>query len=152
MEDAIKIAQKRGFAEADPSLDIEGWDAAAKITALANVMMDARANPKLVDRQGIGGVSQLDIEKAARQRKKVKLIASAVRTGDCVKLSVKPEIIGTDDPFWSVDGTSSALTIKTDLMGDITIVERDPLVTQTAYAVFSDLLLVLESIRSGTIR
>jgi homoserine dehydrogenase len=152
MEDAIKIAQKRGFAEADPSLDIEGWDAAAKITALANVMMDARANPKLVDRQGIGGVSQLDIEKAARQRKKVKLIASAVRTGDCVKLSVKPEIIGTDDPFWSVDGTSSALTIKTDLMGDITIVERDHLVTQTAYAVFSDLLLVLESIRSGTIR
>ena len=152
MEEAVKIAQKRGFAEADPSLDIDGWDAAAKITALANVMMDARANPKMVDRQGIGGVSQLDIEKAARQRKKVKLIASAARTGDCVKLSVKPEIIGADDPFWSVDGTSSALTIKTDLMGDITIVERDPLVTQTAYAVFSDLLLVLESIRSGTIR
>ncbi len=152
MDEAIKIAQKRGFAEADPSLDIEGWDAAAKIAALANVMMDAHTTPKLVDRQGIGGVSQLDIEKAARQKKKVKLIAGATRSGDGVKLSVKPEIIGTDNPFWSVDGTSSALTIKTDLMGDITIVERDPLVTQTAYAVFSDLLLVLESIRSGTLR
>jgi len=151
MDDAIKLAQKRGFAEADPSLDIDGWDAAAKITALANVLMDARTNPKQVDRQGIGGINQADIEKAARQKKKVKLIASAVRIGESVSLKVRPEVIGADNPFWSVDGTSSALTIKTDLMGDITIVENDPMVTQTAYAVFSDLLLVLESIRTGSI-
>jgi homoserine dehydrogenase len=151
MDEAVKIAQKRGFAEADPSLDIDGWDAAAKITALANVLMDAEATPKAVDRQGIAGIGPIDLEKASRQRKKIKLIASATREGDKIRLSVRPEIIGAENPFWSVDGTSSALTIRTDLMGDLTIVETNPLVTQTAYAVFSDLLLILESIRSGTI-
>jgi homoserine dehydrogenase len=152
MEDAIKVAQKRGFAEADPSLDIDGWDAAAKITALANVLMDAEADPTQVDRQGIGGIAPSDIEKATKLRKKIKLIANATRTEEKVELSVRPVIISADNPFWSVDGTSSAITIKTDLMGDLTIVESNPLVTQTAYAVFSDLLLVLESIRTGTIR
>jgi len=151
MEDAIKLAQKRGFAEADPSLDIDGWDAAAKITALANVLMDAEATPREVDRQGIGGITSVDIEKAMRLKKKIKLIASATRTGEDVKLTVRPEVISAENPFWSVDGTSSAITIRTDLMGDLTIVESNPLVTQTAYAVFSDLLLVLESIRSGSI-
>ncbi|MGQ9587743.1 MAG: homoserine dehydrogenase, partial [Thermoplasmata archaeon] len=53
MEEALGGAQKRGIAEADPSLDIDGWDAAAKITALANVLMDADNNPKSVDRKGI---------------------------------------------------------------------------------------------------
>jgi homoserine dehydrogenase len=152
MDEAVKTAQKRGFAEADPSLDIDGWDAAAKIAALANVLMDARENPKAVERQGIGGITQADVDRVFKQRKKLKLVARATRTGERVKLTVGPEVIGSDDPFWSVDGTSSALTIRTDLMGDITIVERDPLVSQTAYAVFSDLLLVLESIRSGSIR
>jgi homoserine dehydrogenase len=152
MEDAIKVAQKRGFAEADPSLDIDGWDAAAKITALANVLMDADARPGDVDRQGIGGITTVDIEKAARVRKKIRLIANASREGEKVKLTVRPEVISAENQFWSVDGTSSALTIRTDLMGDLTVVESNPQVTQTAYAVFSDLLLILESIRSGTIR
>ena len=151
MDDAVKTAQKRGFAEADPSLDIEGWDAAAKIAALANVLMDAREKPSFVDRQGIGSITQVDIDKASKQKRKIKLVARAARVGDKVKLTVGPEVLGADDPFWSVDGTSSALTIRTDLMGDVTIVENDPTVGQTAYAVLSDLLLVLESIRSGTI-
>ena len=152
MDDAVRDAQKRGFAEADPSLDIDGWDAAAKITALANVLMDAEATPEDVDRQGIGGVTPADVEKAARTKKKIKLIARASLEGDKVKLTVKPEVLSAENPFWSVDGTSSAVTIQTDLMGDLTIVESNPLVTQTAYAVFSDLLLVLESIRSGSVR
>ncbi len=65
--------------------------------------------------------------------------------------SVKPETVEADNVFWSVDGTSSGLTIKTDLMGDITILEGNPLVTQTAYGVLSDLLLVVEGIRTNTI-
>jgi homoserine dehydrogenase len=131
VEQAVRAAQAGGFAEADPSLDLEGWDAAAKITALANVLMDAD-------------------EMASGLHKKFKLIARAEAVGEAVRLSVKPEMIGADSPFWSVDGTSSALTIRTDLMGDLTIVETNPRVTQTAYAIFSDILSVLDSIRAGT--
>ena len=151
MDDAIKDAQRRGIAEADPSLDIDGWDAAAKITALANVLMDAETTPKAVDRKGVREITSRELKAAKDSGKKLKLIASAKPTADGVRLVVRPELTGPESPFWSVDGSSSALTISTDLMGDITVIESGGEVTQTAYAVLSDLLLIIESIRAGTI-
>jgi len=151
MDQAIGEAQNRGFAEADPSMDIEGWDAAAKITALANVLMDARTDPSAVERKGIRDLTVDDVRKVTASGKKIKMIATARPTADGVKLRVAVEQIGQDHPFWSVDGTSSALTISTDLMGDITIVESNPTVTQTAYGVFSDMLLIVEAIRADSI-
>lgn len=151
MEEAIKQAQVRGFAEADPSLDIDGWDAAAKITALANVLMEADANPKEVQRKGITEIRPEDIQKASRDNKKIKQVASATVGDAGVSLKVEPVTIGPGDPFWSVDGTSSAITIKTDLMGDLTMIESSPTVTQTAYAIFSDMLLIVNATRAGTL-
>jgi len=151
MDEAVKEAQRRGFAEADPSLDIDGWDAAAKITALANVLMGAGMTPQSVVRQGIRDIGAEELLTEARNGKKIRLVATAKREGDGVELTVRRESVTSDDPFWAVDGTSSALTIRTDLMGDITVLETDPTVTQTAYAVFSDMLLTVESIRSGTL-
>ncbi|MCU0859171.1 MAG: homoserine dehydrogenase [Thermoplasmata archaeon] len=151
MAEAIAEAQRRGFAEADPSLDIDGWDAAAKITALANVMMGARMTPQRVEREGIRGTGTDELARAKKDGARIRLVAAAKREGDGVRLTVRKEAVRPEDPFWAVDGTSSALTIRTDLMGDITILETDPTVTQTAYAVLSDMLLVVESIRAGTI-
>jgi len=151
MEEAIKQAQAGGFAEADPSLDIDGWDAAAKITALANVLMDAGTNPKKVDREGIRSITATDLGNAKKGGRKIKQIARATREGEEVQLRVKPELIDSGSPFWSIDGTSSAVRLKTDLMGEIAVSEIGPSVTQTAYAVFSDILLIMESIRSGTL-
>ncbi len=151
MKEAVAEAQRKGIAEADPSLDLDGWDAAAKITALANVLMGADTTPRAVDRKGVGGITLADIEAARTQGKKIKLIASAARVDGKVMLKVEPLSIGSEHLFWSVDGTSSALTLKTDLMGDLTIFETGPGITQTAYAVFSDLLLTVESIRNGTL-
>jgi len=151
MEDAIKEAQAGGFAEAEPSLDIDGWDAAAKITALANVLMAAGSNPKKVDREGIRHVSDVDLKNAKSDGLKIKQIARATREGDDVRLQVKPELINSSSPFWSIDGTSSAVRLKTDLMGEIAVSEINPSVTQTAYAIFSDILLITESIRAGTL-
>ncbi len=151
MQEAIEDARKMGIAEADPSLDIDGWDATAKITALANVLMDADKNPKNVDRKGIREIGIDDMKAAADHGKRIKLIATAGVLGEDIALRVRPELIGPDSPFWSVEGTSSALTISTDFMGELTIYENNPGLTQTAYAVFSDLLLVVESIRSGSI-
>jgi homoserine dehydrogenase len=81
---------------------------------------------------------------AAGRGMKHKLIASAERSCGVVRASVRPEQVGPDDPFWSVKGTSSAVTLETDLMGELTIVERDPTLAQTAYAVFSDMLLIAD--------
>ncbi len=151
LDDAVKEAQRQGIAEADPSLDIEGWDAAAKITALANVLMSAGLTPHDVTREGIGKVSQDQIASAGSAGEKIRLVARAERTDSGISASVAPVRVRPDSPFWSVDGTSSALTISTDLMGDLTILETNPAVTQTAYAVFSDLLLIAEWIRCNSL-
>jgi homoserine dehydrogenase len=151
MQDAIALAQKNGFAEADPSLDIDGWDAAAKIAALANVMMDAGSNPRKVKRTGIRDITREDLSRAAAEGKRIRHIARARLAEGGVDMEVKPERVGADDFFYALQGTSSAVTITSDLMGDITIAGGSPMLAQTAYAVFSDLLLVLESIRAGTL-
>ncbi|UCE90860.1 MAG: hypothetical protein JSV90_05360 [Methanobacteriota archaeon] len=147
MEEAIMETQRRGIAEADPSLDLDGWDASAKITALANVLMGAASTPDRVDRTGIRDVRSDDLLAAVADGKKMKLMARAERKGSEVVTTVAPEAVDSSSLFWAVDGTSSALTISTDLMGDITVLETNPWIAQTAYAVLSDLLLIAEWIR-----
>ncbi len=151
MESAVKEAQAKGIAEADPSLDLDGWDAAAKITALANVIMDAGLTPKDVEREGIRAMTLERVKEAAARGGRIRLIARAERAGGDIKLTVKPEVVTPENLFWSTEGTSSALKFKTDLMGDLAIVEIGPGTTQTAYAVFSDMLMTVEAIRAGTL-
>jgi homoserine dehydrogenase len=148
MDEALDVARRIGVTEEDPSLDIDGWDAAAKIAALANVLMGAGTNPRKVDRTGIRGISTGDALKAAGRGMKYRLIAGAERSGGAVRTRVRPELVEPDDHFWSVDGTSSAVTLETDLMGELTMVERDPTIAQTAYAVFSDILLIADALRN----
>ena len=148
MEDALNDAIRLGVAEADPSLDVDGWDAAAKITVLANVLMGARSNPNEVDRTGIRGISPESVRKAAASGMKYKLVARAEKVEGKVKSYVRPELVGFEDLFWSVDRRSSAITLKTDLMGEISIVEHDPSIMQTAYAIYSDILLITESLKA----
>ena len=150
MDDAVKEAQRRGIAEADPTLDLEGWDAAAKISALANVLMGAGMTPKDVRRTGIASLTPDSVASSAADGKKVRLMARAVREGSEVVATVEPTVVGNESPFWSIDGTSSALTISTDLMGDLTVLETNPTLTQTAYAVFSDILALAEWMRCNS--
>jgi homoserine dehydrogenase len=151
LDDAVREAQRRGIVEADPSLDLEGWDAAAKIAALANVLMGAGITPRDVEREGMSGITMSDIASAKDAGEKIRVIARADRAESEVVASVAVSRVRTESPFWSVDGTSSALTISTDLMGDITILETNPALTQTAYAVFSDLLSIAEWIRCNSV-
>jgi len=151
MSEALKVAKRLGITEEDPTMDIDGWDAAVKITALANVLMDARSNPNKVDRVGIGEMTFETVMEAVNKNKKPKLIASAERFGAEVKIKVFPGLVGPDHIFWSVDGTSSAISLETDLMGEITIIERNPTPAQTAYAIFSDMLLMVDSMKKRII-
>ena len=132
MIDAIGLAQEAGFAEAEPTLDIDGWDAAAKIAALANVMMDANTNPKKVKRAGIRNITPKDISDAAAEGKRIRPMARARNYDGQIELEVAPERIGSDSLFYTLEGTSSALTITSDLMGDITIAGGSPMLGQTA--------------------
>lgn len=148
LEEAVREAQAGGFAEADPSLDLDGWDAAVKLACLANVVMGLDLSPEQVERTGIRGVTSHDLEREARRGRVVKLVAEAeTGTGTGMKAPVarvRPQALPAGDLLALVTGTSSALTLRTDLMGPLTIFEHSPTLTQTAYGVFRDILEIAQ--------
>lgn len=143
-EKAVKEAQRRGFAEANPSLDIDGWDAAAKTCALANVLMNADLTPIKIDRKGIGDITLDDVLKAKSQGKKIKLLSEAYIENGKVTAKVYPALFSSDEVFYTIDSTSSILQIKTDLMGELAIIEKAPEILQTAYGIYSDMLNLIQ--------
>jgi len=139
-DEAVAEMQRRGLAETDPSNDLEGWDAAVKIVVLANVMMGADLRPSDVDRTGIVGITPEETQAALADQQRIKLLCEAVREGDTVKASVWPTRLPLSDPLAQVDRTSSAVTIVTDTLHSLTIVEGDTDPTTTAYGMLADMI------------
>jgi homoserine dehydrogenase len=139
---ALAEMQAQGIAEADPSLDVDGWDAAAKAAALANVFLDARMTPHDVDRTGIGEDPAFWTH-AARQAKergyRVRLVASARRGSRPV---VQPVELPQSDLLAGLRGMANALVLDTDTLGQVVICQLDGGLTQTAYALLSDLITI----------
>jgi homoserine dehydrogenase len=146
-QEILAEGKARGFMEEDSSLDLEGWDAAAKVSALLNVLMDAQINPLQIERQGILGITPEQIREAKKHNQVFKLICSGWREGKQVRGRVKPILVPKDSIYGSIHGTSSMVSISTDLMGKLSIVEHNPEILQTGYGLFSDLLRVLDDER-----
>ena len=141
----IEEGKKRGFVEADPSMDIEGWDAAAKTAALLNVLMNANITPLDVDRKGIEGITMEQIKMAEERGNTIKLLCHGKIENNNVYAKVSPEEVSNKSMLSTINGTTSVVSITTDLMGTVSIVEHEPEIEQTAYGVFSDLLRVLHN-------
>lgn len=142
-DEAIREGKERGFVEADPSMDVEGWDAAAKTTALLNVLMGANITPYQINRKGIEDVTAEQIKDAEARGKTIKLLCSGTIENGKVIGRVSPEEIDKTELLATIAGTSSVVSITTDLMGTVSIVEHDPEIAQTGYGVFSDLIRVI---------
>jgi len=140
IEEAVKVAQKEGFAEANPNNDLEGWDAAAKIAVLANALMGASLTPFDVDRQGITHVTVSEAQAAVKAGRSLKLICRAKREGGTVRASVKLEAIDRGHPFAPIHESGSIVMIETDLLAPFIIAETDPTLSDTAYGILNDLL------------
>ena len=138
-DQALTKMQRQGIAEADPTLDIDGWDAAAKVSALVNVLMGSVMTPHNVDRTGIREISGADVREAITRNQRVRLVASASRQGGKIKARVEPEWLTPEDPLAAVTDLQNALYLQTDLLGEIGIVQRSGDLTQTAYALLTDL-------------
>lgn len=142
---AVAKAQAMGIAEADPSADLEGWDAAVKLTALANVLMDADIKPEQIWRQGIAQLTPKDLAVAQSRGRRIKMICEAFRTDAGIQGSVTVQELPLDHPFARAEGAGSVLRIHTDLLGRLIIAEDGPDLSTTAYGVISDLLELSES-------
>jgi len=139
-DEAVAYTQSIGIAETDPSGDIEGWDAAVKVSALVTVLMDASLKPSDVERKGIESILSEDIRSASAEGKRWKLICQAERTDTGITTSVRPELLDPSDPLYSVMGTSSAVTFHSDILGPLTITESDPGPHTTAYGLLADFI------------
>ena len=139
-EDALKKAQELGYAEAVPDADVLGWDALAKVTILANAVFGADNKPSDFQCEGITGISVDDISKAKAEGKRFKLIGKVWRDGDTVKGSVGPEQIEMTHPLAGIMGATNALTITTDLLGDVTIVGPGAGRVETGYSALIDII------------
>src|SRR5439155_22357879 len=117
-------------------------DAAAKTAALANVLLGARLTPRTVERQGITADTRRRAVAARAVRRRVKLIARAGWEGSRITARVAPEELPEDDLLAPLAGQQNAIIFHTDLLGEIAIVQRGGGLTQTAYALLSDLVAI----------
>lgn len=141
-EEVLAEAQKLGYAEADPTADVEGFDALAKVVILAKSVMGADISTSDVDRTGITGISLADVEAAKKEGRRWKLIGRVARDGKTVKASVRPEKVALSDPLAAVGGATNALTFVTDLLGEVTIVGAGAGKIETGFSLLADMLTI----------
>jgi homoserine dehydrogenase len=139
--DALNKAQEFGYAEADPTGDVEGLDSLGKVVILTNVVLGKSISWTDVERKGITEITAEDVEKAKSEGKRWKLIGSAeVQSNGSVKAKVWPEKLSLDDPLAGVGEATNALTFFTDELGPVTIVGPGAGRRETGFSLLIDLL------------
>ncbi len=148
-EAALAQAQAHGVAETDPSGDVDGWDAAIKISALATVLMGIPLTPQEVERRGIGELGPADMQHARQRGMRWKLVCSARRQAGGLQARVRPEMVGPESPFYGVQGTGAILVLESDVLGPLSIREDQPIdITTpetTAYGLLADFIAAVRS-------
>jgi homoserine dehydrogenase len=140
-KDALKDAQIKGYAETVPSLDIDGFDAAAKLVIMANWLMGMKVALEDVNRNGITKVKTQEVSKAIKKGNAIKLIASCENK----RLVVKPMEVSKLDPI-CVNGTLNSVTFSLEYAGNQTIIGRGAGGIETASAVLRDMIEIRENI------
>ena len=139
-EDVLKEAQELGYAETDPTADVEAYDPLAKIVILANTVMEGNVDLNKVPREGITKITLEDVKKAKKNGKRIKLIGKAWREEGEVKAQIKPEEIPLTHPLANVMGVLNAITFETDVTGDVTIIGPGAGAYTAGYAMLTDML------------
>jgi homoserine dehydrogenase len=148
--EALKKAQELGYAETNPEGDVEGWDAAAKVVILSNMLFGADLKPSDIRRKGITGIRPEDVAEARKEGKRWKLIGrTTLEPGGAVAASVKPEKLSADDVLSHVNGVRNALCFKTDLLGEVMISGPGAGKLETGFAILNDILAIHRDARRG---
>lgn len=150
--DALAEAQIKGYAEADPTGDVEGFDAAGKVVILANLLMGADIRMADVDRTGITWLTVEDIKSAKASGERWKLIGKVEQTDTGVKASVKPQRLPETHPLAQVGGATNAITFTTKLLGDVTLIGPGAGRLETGYALVGDLLTLHRNMQLAGIK
>ncbi|TIS72994.1 MAG: homoserine dehydrogenase, partial [Mesorhizobium sp.] len=139
--EAVKEAKDLGYAEADPTADVEGHDVRLKVVILANELLGGKLTPQDVDCKGISGLTVADIDAATREGYRWKLIGS-VRQDGGIAARVGPQRLALDHALAAVGGAINAISLKTDLLGAVTVTGPGAGRVETAYALLSDIITI----------
>jgi len=149
MADAVREAQDAGYAEADPTDDIGGFDATYKLAILASIAYEIKVRPDEIFREGIEGIEPVDFRYARELGYAIKLIAHTQRHPGRVEARVHPAMIPLDHPLARVEGAENAVFVEGDLVGQVLLVGQGAGGRPTASAVVGDLIDLARSIRRG---
>ena len=143
-EEALKEAQDLGYAETDPSGDVDGWDAAVKVSILAKALFGVDLPVDQVDRTGISGISSEDIQAANKKGERIRLIAAIENHGDAIRGSVQPLSLPLTHPLSQVQGVMNAACLTTDTLGPVTLIGAGAGGRETAQALLADILNIAQ--------
>ncbi|HCX62500.1 MAG TPA: homoserine dehydrogenase, partial [Clostridiales bacterium] len=144
-EHAVKEAQRLGFAEADPSSDVDGDDAAYKIAILSSIAFNQRININDIPKEGITKISKEDIVYAKELGYNIKLLASASKTNGEIELRVHPAFIPSDHPLSTVKNEFNAVFLKGNVTGEIMLYGKGAGSLPTGSAVLNDIVSIIKN-------
>ncbi len=145
----LKDAQAKGYAEADPTFDIEGVDTAHKLAILISLCFGTRIKLEQIHTEGITSVSALDIQFAKQFGYKIKLLAIGKFDGEKIEARVHPTMIPHSYPLADVDGVFNAVRLSGDFVGPVMLSGRGAGMEATASAVMGDVMAIARNILSG---
>lgn len=148
-DDVLREAQELGFAEADPTFDIEGIDTAHKLAITLSLAYGKRVKLEDVYREGIAGISQQDIEFAGELGYRIKLLAIAIQRDEFVEARIHPTMIPLDHLLANVNGNFNAFHIVGDASGSVFLYGQGAGMMPTASAVLSDIIDISRNILKG---
>src|SRR5690348_17006013 len=149
MGDAVREAQDAGYAEADPTDDVGGFDATYKLAILASIAYEIKVRPEEIYREGIEGVEPVDFRYARELGYAIKLVAHTQRHTGRVEARVHPALVPLDHPLAQVEGADNAVFVEGDLVGRVLLKGQGAGGRPTASAVVGDLIDLARSIRRG---
>ena len=148
-EDALSEAQKLGYAEADPTADVDAHDAVYKLSILARLAFGASASPDMIHREGIRNIGAKDLRYARALGFTIKLLAIARAGSDGVRCRVHPALVPADVPMANVNGVLNAVELNGDLLGPLWLQGRGAGAGPTASAVMGDVLRIAKGMLSN---
>jgi homoserine dehydrogenase len=148
--EALAEAQALGYAESDPTADVEGFDASSKAAIIASVAFGVQVGAADVHREGISGITADDMAMAARLGYVVKLVAVAEKAGDAVAVRVHPAMVPTDHPLAAVREAYNAVFVEGAAAGELMFYGRGAGGRPTASAVLGDVIDAAANLRQGT--
>ena len=143
-ENALSMAQQKGYAEANPTNDVKGYDARGKVSILSHKIFGVDLGLDTISTTGIDTISKKELDAAKEEGKNIRLISSLKKSGNTIEAKVQPEALGQEDALSNVDGVTNAIEISTKYLRKIMITGPGAGKLETGYSLFSDMLSIIK--------